>query len=256
MRDVVIVEAVRTPIGREAGLVDHPLGRSARRVQRQLIERAGIDPAGSARSSAAASARSACRPSTSPARRGSRPGSRSRSRRRPSTPSAARPSRRPTWPTAWSASGVVDVAVACGVEVDEPGAAGLEPRRGRRQGRAEGVLRALRVHVASSRGPSASPSSGASPATTPTRFGLQSQERAARPGPRAASTRRSCPIDAPDLDDDGKPTGTTHRVDRDEGLRETTLEGLAGLKPVGQRRRRPHRGHVVADLRRLPRPCS
>ena len=40
------------------------------------------------------------------------------------------------------------------------------------------------------------------------------------------------PIDAPDLDDEGKPTGSSHRVARDEGLRETTLEGLGGLKPV------------------------
>ena len=42
------------------------------------------------------------------------------------------------------------------------------------------------------------------------------------------------PIDAPDLDDEGKPTGTTHRVERDEGLRETTLEKLATLKPVAR----------------------
>ncbi len=42
------------------------------------------------------------------------------------------------------------------------------------------------------------------------------------------------PIDAPDLDDDRKPTGTTHRVERDEGLRETTLEGLANLKAVAR----------------------
>ncbi len=42
------------------------------------------------------------------------------------------------------------------------------------------------------------------------------------------------PIDAPDLDDDGKPTGTTHRVERDEGLRETSLEALAALKPVAR----------------------
>ena len=42
------------------------------------------------------------------------------------------------------------------------------------------------------------------------------------------------PIDAPDLDDDGKPTGTTHHVARDEGLRETSLEALAGLKPVAR----------------------
>ena len=42
------------------------------------------------------------------------------------------------------------------------------------------------------------------------------------------------PIDAPDLGEDGKPTGTTHRVERDEGLRETTRESLANLKPVAR----------------------
>ena len=42
------------------------------------------------------------------------------------------------------------------------------------------------------------------------------------------------PIDAPDVDEDGKPTGTTHHVARDEGLRETSLEALAKLKPVAR----------------------
>jgi len=42
------------------------------------------------------------------------------------------------------------------------------------------------------------------------------------------------PIDAPDLDSDGKPTGSTRRVERDEGLRETSLEALAALKPVAR----------------------
>ena len=53
-------------------------------------------------------------------------------------------------------------------------------------------------------------------------------------GPRVASSARCSPIDAPDLDDDGKPTGTTHHVARDEGLRETSLEALAELKPVAR----------------------
>ena len=42
------------------------------------------------------------------------------------------------------------------------------------------------------------------------------------------------PLDAPDLGEDGKPSGTTHHVARDEGLRETSLEKLAGLKPVAR----------------------
>src|SRR4029079_12781353 len=38
-------------------------------------------------------------------------------------------------------------------------------------------------------------------------------------------------IEAPAFDEDGKPSGA-RVVARDEGLRETTLEGLAKLKPV------------------------
>ena len=49
-------------------------------------------------------------------------------------------------------------------------------------------------------------------------FGLRSQQLGRRrPGPRTASAPRSSPVDAPDLDDDGKPTGTTHRVDARRG---------------------------------------
>ena len=36
------------------------------------------------------------------------------------------------------------------------------------------------------------------------------------------------------LDEDGKKTDETATVSVDEGLRETTLEGLAGLKPVAR----------------------
>jgi acetyl-CoA C-acetyltransferase len=42
------------------------------------------------------------------------------------------------------------------------------------------------------------------------------------------------PIDAPDLGPDGKSAGSTHRVAHDEGVRPTTLKGLAELKPTGR----------------------
>ena len=63
-------------------------------------------------------------------------------------------------------------------------------------------------------------------------FGARSQELAARAWDEDRFATQLVPVDAPDLGDDGKPTGTTHRVERDEGLRATTLEALAGLKPV------------------------
>ena len=66
------------------------------------------------------------------------------------------------------------------------------------------------------------------------RLGLASQERAQRAWAEARFEREVVPIDAPDVDKDGKPTGSTHRVERDEGLRDTSLEALAKLKPVAR----------------------
>jgi acetyl-CoA C-acetyltransferase len=66
------------------------------------------------------------------------------------------------------------------------------------------------------------------------RLGLASQERAQRAWSEGRFEREVVPIDAPDVDEDGKPTGSTHRVDRDEGLRETSLDALAKLKPVAR----------------------
>ena len=65
-------------------------------------------------------------------------------------------------------------------------------------------------------------------------FGLQSQQRAAQAWAEGRFEREVLGIDAPDLGDDGKPSGTTHHVSRDEGLRESSLEGLAKLQAVGR----------------------
>ena len=65
-------------------------------------------------------------------------------------------------------------------------------------------------------------------------FGLLSQQRAAEAWAEGRFGSQIVPIDAPDVDDEGKPTGSTHTVSRDEGLRETTLEKLATLKPVAR----------------------
>ncbi len=65
-------------------------------------------------------------------------------------------------------------------------------------------------------------------------FGLASQQRAAQAWAEDRFAGQYIEIEAPDLDEDGKPTGTTHTVSRDEGLRETTLEKLATLKPVAR----------------------
>ncbi len=63
-------------------------------------------------------------------------------------------------------------------------------------------------------------------------FGFESQRRAAEAWREGRFEREVVPIDAPVLGEDGKHSGETRRVSRDEGLRETTRQGLAGLKPV------------------------
>ena len=63
-------------------------------------------------------------------------------------------------------------------------------------------------------------------------FGLSSQEKAIQAWEEGRFDREIVPIEAPVLDKEGKPTGETHTVTRDEGLRATSLESLAGLDPV------------------------
>jgi acetyl-CoA C-acetyltransferase len=63
-------------------------------------------------------------------------------------------------------------------------------------------------------------------------FGLRSQQNAQRAWAEGRFDREVAPVKAPVLDAEGKPTGETRVVDRDQGLRETRLEALAGLKPV------------------------
>lgn len=65
-------------------------------------------------------------------------------------------------------------------------------------------------------------------------FGLVSQQKAARAWREGRFDTQVAPVDAPVLGEDGKPTGETITVSRDEGLRETTAEALASLKPVAR----------------------
>jgi acetyl-CoA C-acetyltransferase len=63
-------------------------------------------------------------------------------------------------------------------------------------------------------------------------FGVLSQQNAARAWAEERFKSQIAPIEAPVLGEDGKPTGETKVIDRDQGLRETTIEKLASLKPV------------------------
>ena len=63
-------------------------------------------------------------------------------------------------------------------------------------------------------------------------FGLKSQQNAARAWEENRFEREIVPIDAPVLNEKYEPTGETRTINRDEGLRATTLEALQGLDPV------------------------
>ncbi len=63
-------------------------------------------------------------------------------------------------------------------------------------------------------------------------FGLESQVRAARARAEGRFEREITEVRAPVLDADGKPTGDTTTVSIDEGIRDTSIEKLAALKPV------------------------
>ncbi|HLN76335.1 MAG TPA: steroid 3-ketoacyl-CoA thiolase [Nocardioidaceae bacterium] len=63
-------------------------------------------------------------------------------------------------------------------------------------------------------------------------FGLASQQKAQVAVDEGRFKREIAAVEAPVLDEEGKPSGETRTVDTDQGLRDTTMEGLANLRPV------------------------
>ncbi|OHT81207.1 steroid 3-ketoacyl-CoA thiolase [Mycobacteroides saopaulense] len=63
-------------------------------------------------------------------------------------------------------------------------------------------------------------------------LGVRSQALAAQAWAEGRFDREITPLDAPQVDKEGNLTGETKTVNRDQGLRETTLESLGNLKPV------------------------
>ena len=236
MTEVVIVEAVRSPVGRRNGGLStvHPaelLGT----VVSELVSRSGIDPA------EVGQVVTGCV---------SQVGEQSFNIGRTAWLSAGLPlttaattvdaqcgsSQQATnLATSLVGSGVVDVTIACGVELMSRVPIGSNSSRklglgvpipqtyfGRYEftSQFEGAERIADKW-------------GITRADTDA-FGLASQQRAATAWAEGRFDTQVVPVDAPDVDDEGNPTGTTHRVERDEGLRDTSLEALANLKPVGR----------------------
>jgi acetyl-CoA C-acetyltransferase len=230
MEDVYIVEAARSPIGRRgkglAGLMPADLLGA---VQRGALERAGIDPArigqviggcvsqvgeqsfniariawlsqGFPEEVAATTVDSQCGSSQQ------------------ATSLAA----------AMVASGMEDLVMACGVEMMSRVPLGSNMKDGVPMGEsymshyqptsqfqgASMIAEEYQITRADTDG-----------------FGLKSQQNAARAWAENRFEREIVPVEAPVLNDKFEPTGETKVISRDEGLRETTLEGLQGLDPV------------------------
>jgi acetyl-CoA C-acetyltransferase len=236
MGNVVIVEALRTPVGRRGGGLSsvHPADLLAT-VQKAVIDRSGIDP------SEVGQVVGGCV---------SQVGEQSFNVARTAWLSAGLPlsvaattvdtqcgsSQQATnLATSLVGSGVVDVALACGVEVMSrvPIGSNASKKLGLGVpipktyfGRYEFTSQfEAAERIASKWGMSREETDA---------FGLRSQQLAAQAWAEGRFDGQIVEIDAPDLDDEGKPTGTTHHVARDEGLRETSLEALAALKPVAR----------------------
>ncbi len=236
MSEVVIVEAVRSPVGKRNGGLStiHPADLLAA-VQKAAVERSGIDP------EAIGQVVTGCV---------SQVGEQAFNIGRTAWLSAGLPlsvanttvdtqcgsSQQATnLATALVAGGVVDSAIAGGVEVMSRVPIGSSGRKDI----------GLGIPIPKSYFPQYEMTSqfegaeriaekwGISRDDTDA-FGLRSQQNAALAWAEDRFGSQIVPIDAPDVDDDGKPTGTTHSVSRDEGLRETTLEKLATLKPVAR----------------------
>jgi acetyl-CoA C-acetyltransferase len=234
MREVVIAEAVRSPIGRRnGGLSTMHVVDLLSTVQEELIRRSGIDP------NEVGQVIGGCVTQV-----GMQAGNVTRS----SWLTAGLPLEVPATTidaqcgssqqatnlaTSLVSSGVVDVAVGCGIEMMSR--LPLGANRSRDLAFAESRTRPYPYEATSQfEGAERIADKWSISRDDTDAFGLQSQQRAARAWAEGRFDTQVVAIDAPDLDDEGKSTGTTHRVERDEGLRDTSLEALAKLKPVAR----------------------
>jgi acetyl-CoA C-acetyltransferase len=228
MADPVIVEAVRTPQGKRGGWLAglKPMAVLAQALN-ALVERAGIDPAEVEQVFAGCV--------TQAGEQGGHIG-------RYSWLYAGLP-----WQTgvttidaqcgssqqgvhlaaAMIASGAVDVAIGCGVEVMSraPLGSNVLPANPRPDDWSLDMPNQFEAaeRIAARRGMTRQELDA---------FGVRSQALAAKAWADGRFDREVAPVEAPVLDAEGNPTGETMTVTRDQGLRETTAEGLAGLRPV------------------------
>ena len=126
-------------------------------------------------------------------------------------------------------AGAIDVGIACGVEAMSRVGLGANAFNGPGKSRPR---TSRGTCPTSSARPSGSPRSTGSPAPTSTGSGFESQRKAARAVAEGRFDREIAPVEAPVIGRRRARRARVNLVTRDQGPRETTEEGLAGLKPV------------------------
>jgi acetyl-CoA C-acetyltransferase len=235
-RSTVIVDAVRTPIGRRGGGLSsvHPADLLGAPLK-ALIERSGIDPnvidqvVGGCVSQVGEQSFNITRTAWLAAGLPLTTANTTVDTQCGSSQQAT------NLASALVGSGVIDIAVACGVEIMSriPIGSGSSKKLGLGGPIPNAYFDRYEMTSQFEGAERIADKWGISRADTD-QFGLASQERAARAWAEGRFDGQYIEIDAPDVDDEGKPTGTTHRVARDEGIRETNLDKLAQLKPVAR----------------------
>jgi len=231
MTDIVIVEAVRSPVGRRGGELStmHPSDLLSE-VQTALVKRSGVDPASvgqivggcvsQAGEQTANIARTAWLGAGMPLNVAA------------TTVDAQCGSSQQTVTLAYGlvASGVVDSAIGCGVESMTRNPMGSSYRKG--QLTATSKYKENYEYTSQFQGAELLAKKWGISREECDEFGLRSQENAARAWEEDRFSTQIVQIQTPVLDEDGKPTGATKTVSRDGGLRPTTLETLSQLSPV------------------------
>jgi acetyl-CoA C-acetyltransferase len=234
MREVVIVDAVRTPVGRRNGGLSTMHSADLLGVPfKALFDRTGVDPSivgqviGGCVSQIGMQGFNVARTAWLAAGLPLEVAATTVDAQCGSSQQAA------DMAYALIASGVVDVAVAGGVEVMSKVPIGSNAARSLDMGLPVPKSYFARYEYTSQfeGAERIATKWGVTRADTDA-FGLQSQQRGAQAWAEDRFATQIAEVDAPDLGEDGKPTGTTHRVSRDEGLRETSLDVLGGLKPI------------------------
>ncbi len=233
MRDVFIVAAVRTPLGRRGGgLASVHAADLLGAVQRAAVERSGIDPkeigqvVGGCVSQVGEQAYNVTRTAWLAAGLPLEVPATSVDSQCGSSQQAS------TLATGLVGAGLDDVVLSCGVESMSrvPLGANFSDRKlGRPISPSYFQRYAFKTQFQGAELIAAEYGIGREDAD---RFGLRSQQLAKRAWDEGRFDREVVPIDAPVVGEDGKPSGETRRVTRDEGLRDSSLAKLAELRPV------------------------